>query len=294
MRRLVIAIVEAMADPKFGIEHLGHNPGTEALIIINGPIIKELRFNYEQGALRVGFQANTSIGRFWRLYLRNVAGFLPHKTDKATFGGTWRVVLAENEDAVAKIGWDPLSVDQGFKAGDNVITVSSCMSTDLVYGIALSIEGTDKVKVILDKLAARIVDIQLLCFLSSLVGSHVRPLISLSPMIAEVIAKGGYSKAELKQYFFEHATFQVSRFESLWPTNGSISKAVEEGRLPKFYYESTDPNRLVPIVSSPDDFIIIVSGDPDAGNCFLGAQNGKNGYPVSKKIDMPANWKEQL
>ena len=291
---VLIAIVEAMADPKFGVEHLGHNPGTEVLITINGPIIKELGFNYEQGALRVGFQANTSIGRFWRLYLRNVAGFLPHKTDKATFGGTWRVVLAENEDAVAKIGWDPLSVDQGFKAGDNVITVNSCTSTDSVFALASSMEGTDKVEVILGKLAARIVDIQLECFLSRLVSPSIRPQILLSPIIAETIAKGGYSKAELKQYLFEHATFQVNRFESLWPANGSISKAVEEGRLPKFYYESTDPNRLVPIVSSPDDFIITVSGDPGKDNCFLCAQNGQTGYPVSKKIDLPANWKELL
>ena len=36
--------------------------------------------------------ANTAIGRWWRLYLRNVAGFLPHQTDKGTFGNTWRVV----------------------------------------------------------------------------------------------------------------------------------------------------------------------------------------------------------
>ena len=55
---VLIAIVEVMSDSKFGHEHLGHTPGTEALITINGPIIKELGFNYEQGALRVGFQAN--------------------------------------------------------------------------------------------------------------------------------------------------------------------------------------------------------------------------------------------
>lgn len=38
-------------------------------------------------------------------FLRNVAGFLPHKNDKAAFGNTWRVVIAENEDTVKKIGW---------------------------------------------------------------------------------------------------------------------------------------------------------------------------------------------
>ena len=101
---ILVALVEAMADPRYGVEHSGNTPGAETLIILNGPLIKELGFNYEQGALRDGVQANTTIGRFWRLYLRNVAGFLHHRTDKGTFGNTWRVVLAENEDALRRIG----------------------------------------------------------------------------------------------------------------------------------------------------------------------------------------------
>ncbi|HET9665081.1 MAG TPA: UGSC family (seleno)protein, partial [Burkholderiales bacterium] len=116
---VLIALVEAMADPAYGVEHSGNTPGGETLIILNGPVIQALGFNYTQGVMRDGFRANTSIGRFWRLYLRNVAGFLPHKNDKATFGNTWRVVVAENEEVVRKIGWTPNSVDMGFNAGDN-------------------------------------------------------------------------------------------------------------------------------------------------------------------------------
>jgi len=59
-----------MVDPDYGVEHSGNTPGADTLITLNGPLIKELGFNYEQGALRDGFQANTSVGRFWRLYLR--------------------------------------------------------------------------------------------------------------------------------------------------------------------------------------------------------------------------------
>jgi len=113
---ILVALVEAMADPHYGVEHSGNTPGAETLIILNGPIIKELGFNYEQGALRDGIQANTTIGRFWRLYLRNVAGFLHHRTDKGTFGNTWRVVLAENEDALRRIGWTTIAEDQGVRA----------------------------------------------------------------------------------------------------------------------------------------------------------------------------------
>ena len=110
---ILVALVEAMADPRYGVEHSGNTPGAETLIILNGPLIKELGFNYEQGALRDGFQANTTIGRFWRLYLRNVAGFLQHRTDKGTFGNTWRVVLAENEDVLRRIGWTTIAEDKG-------------------------------------------------------------------------------------------------------------------------------------------------------------------------------------
>lgn len=129
---VLVALAEAMADPRYGVEHSGNTPGSETLITINGPLIKQLGFNYEQGALRDGFHANTTFGRFWRLYLRNVAGFLPHKTDKGTFGNTWRVVLAENEDVLADIGWAPMSVDAGFQAGDNVVTIARYTGGDVI------------------------------------------------------------------------------------------------------------------------------------------------------------------
>ena len=289
---VLVAIVEAMVDPAFGQEHLGHAPGTEVLITINGPIIKDLGFNYEQGALRVGFQANTSIGRFWRLYLRNVAGFLPHKTDGAPFGGTWRVVLAEDEDAVAKIGWEPMSVDQGFKAGDNVITISSCTSTDSVFSF-----GTAIAEEILDKLSVRIVDIQLHLFRLAFLGPGVRPQILLAPSIAETIAKGGYSKERMRQYLYEHAVFPARRYEELSPNTydfGSLCDAVATGKLPAQYCQSKDLDRMLPVVWSPEDFRITVSGGIGKDVCFICAQNGFIGYPVSKRIELPPNWHPRL
>ena len=132
---ILVALVQAMSDPEYGNEHSSNTPGAETLIMLNGPLIKQLGFNYEQGVMRDGFQANTSIGRFWRLYLRNIAGFLPHKTDKGTYGNTWRVVIAENEDALAEIGWQPNSVDMGFKPGENVVTIGRYTGGNLFAGV---------------------------------------------------------------------------------------------------------------------------------------------------------------
>jgi hypothetical protein len=289
---VLIAIVEAMADPEFGEEHLGHGPGTEVLITLNGPIIKDLEFNAAQGALRVGYQANTSIGRFWRLTLRNVAGFLPNRTDKGTFGGTWRVVLAENEDAVASMGWQPMSVDQGFHSGDNVVTINSCTSSDSYFQF-----GRATAEGILGRIAARVVDIQLFLFAVSVFGRGVRPQIVLSPGVAKIIAQGGYSKDKMRQFLYDHARFSARRFEHLSPDSydaGSLWDAVNRSRLPKQYGESNDPERLLPIVWSPEDFLITVSGDPGVQNCFVCSQNGFIGYPVSKAIRLPAEWKKLM
>jgi len=92
----------------------------------------------------------------------------------------------------------------------------------------------------------------------------------------------------VKQYLFEHATFPARRFEQVRPERESLCDAVKQGRLPPLYCESEDPNRLVPIVRSPEDFMITVSGDPARDNCFICAQNAYIGYPVSRKIELRA------
>ena len=64
---VLLAMVEVMCDPAYGMKHGGSTPGWEAMIIINGPIREQLGFDCGQGSLRPGNQANTSIGRFVKL-----------------------------------------------------------------------------------------------------------------------------------------------------------------------------------------------------------------------------------
>ncbi len=124
---ILLAAVDAIADPEFRIQDGGATPGWEPLIILNGPIIKQLGFNYETGVMRPGRQANTSIGRFLKLYIMNIAGLrtTPALTDKATIGRNFNVALPENEDVVAELGWESFSMSRGFHRDDNVVTVQS-------------------------------------------------------------------------------------------------------------------------------------------------------------------------
>src|SRR5690349_7753273 len=209
---VLVALIEAMADPVYGVEHSGNTPGGETLIIVNGPIAKDLGFNYTQGVMRDGFRANTSIGRFWRLYLRNVAGFLPHKNDKATFGNTWRVVIAENEDVLREIGWEPLSADMGFAAGDNTVTVSRMTGGNHIS--SLSGSTPEEMLPYLADAVVRQYSWQIMFTVGQGMGT-LRPLILLSPLIARTIAGWGWSKKDLQQYLYDHARLPAHQWERI-------------------------------------------------------------------------------
>lgn len=283
---LLIALVEAMADPYYGVEHSGNTPGGETLILLNGPIMKALEFNYTQGVMRDGFIANTSVGRFWRLYQRNVAGFLPHKNDKATFGNTWRVVVAENEDVVKEIGWQPLSVDMGFAAGDNTVTISRMTGGNHISSISGS--TPEEMLPYLADAVVRQYSWQIMFTVGQGMGT-LRPVILLSPLIARAIGKWGWSKKDLQQYLYDHARLPAHQWERIlrdW-TAKPIWNLEEEwrlGRVPKAFFESDDPNRMVPLVWDPEDYMIVVTGDPARNSAYVFAHNGVLGYPVAKKI----------
>jgi hypothetical protein len=283
---LLVAMVEAMADPSYGVEHSGNTPGAETLLILNGPIVKALGFNYTQGAMRDGFMPNTSVGRFWRLYLRNVAGFMLHKNDKATFGNTWRVVVAENEDVLSKIGWPTVGTDMGNTPGQNALTIGRYTGGNVV--ISVSGDVREHMLPYLADAVTRQISWQIMFAVAQGLGK-LRPLLMLSPILAETIAKAGFSKQDVKQYLFDHARLPASQFQRIlrdWTQKPTWDLALEVslGKIPKVYHESDDPERLVPLVWKPDDYMIAVTGDPLRNNAYVFAQNGLRGYPVSRAV----------
>jgi hypothetical protein len=283
---VLVALIEALADPAYGVEHSGNTPGGETLIIVNGPVIQQLGFNYTQGVMRDGFRPNTSIGRFWRLYLRNVAGFLPHRNDKATFGNTWRVVIAENEDVLKRIGWEPNSADFGFAPGSSTVTIARYTGGNHISSVSGA--TPEAMMPYLYDAMIRQYSWQLMFTVGQGMGT-LRPLMLLSPIIAETIAGWGWSRRDLKRHLFEHARIPAREFERIlrdWtqkPT-WNLAEEARAGRIPKVFHESGDPNRLVPLVWKPEDFMLAVTGDLTRNSVYVFAHNGVLGYPVAKRI----------
>jgi hypothetical protein len=288
---VLIAVAEAIADPNFGLEHAGSTSGWEPMIIINGPIIQDLGFNTGVGVLRVGNQANTSIGRFLRLFMRNVAGYLPGIADQASFGRTFFVALAEAEGASP---WEPLSVSRGFKRGTSTVTVNSVIHMGYHFS-AMGKTSEEMLQFVSDQMKSVLTSGTGALILTF--GPKMTPQLVLTPVVAKKIAERGYSKKDVQQYLYDHTKISASELDRLLlmgMTPKSTCEFVKEGKLPAHFCESSDPQRLVPLVHSPDEFLIVVGGDLMRNRSFATQQCGWQGLATTKEIKLPANWNKLM
>ncbi|MEM8706793.1 MAG: UGSC family (seleno)protein [Actinomycetota bacterium] len=286
---VLLALAEVLLDPAYGAEHSGNTTGADALVIVDGPNTEALGFNHGAGAMREGAHANTAVGRWLRLYLRNVFGFTADEHDKATFGNPARVVLAEDRACLDEIGWAPLSADLGADGGADTVTVAR-MNSGTIIG---SVFGSTPEEIVpyLGNGVARTAAWDL-THVYGLGHDQFAPLLVVSPILARMFGRAGWSKADLQHAMFDHARIPASTFESMIGAWSNLTAGrrrlvdlVSEGHLPAVFAESDDPNRLVPIVTRPERFRIAVAGDPTRTNAYAFSNDGPHGWWTTKTID---------
>jgi hypothetical protein len=92
------------------------------ILIVNGPIAREIGMNSGVNVLGQGNRANLTIGRALQLIVRNVGGGLPGGVDRATLGnpGKLSFCFAEREEDSP---WVPLHVERGFQPEQSTVTL---------------------------------------------------------------------------------------------------------------------------------------------------------------------------
>src|SRR5262249_58215093 len=120
---VVVAAIEAIGDPRWSY----HGPGTSTagagvLMVVNGPVARDLDINAGDNLFGPGWRANLTIGRAVRLVMRNVCGSMPGLLDRGTDGnpGKLSYVIAEKE---RESPWTPLHVERGFHPEQSTVTV---------------------------------------------------------------------------------------------------------------------------------------------------------------------------
>ncbi len=231
---VVIAAIEAIADPVWSY----HGPGTSTagaavLMVVNGPIARELDVNAGDNLFGPGWRANMTIGRAVRLVMRNVCGSRPGTLDRATLGhpGKLSYVIAENE---ADSPWPPLHVERGFRPDQSTVTVMAAEAPHQFYNqLSNTAEG------ILTTLAD---DMRI----SGNVVGQVQYLVVLAGEHMRTIARDGWSKAQIRQFLFEHTQNSHAHLKRTRRMAGALQPG--------------DETRRRPLVETPDDILVVAAG----------------------------------
>jgi hypothetical protein len=242
---VVLAAVEALLDEAFNIFAVqATTHPCSPCVIVNGPIADELKINSRYGAFGPGVRANATIGRAIRLILMNVGGARPGILDRSTQGqpAKYAYCVAENE---AESPWEPLHVERGFAPTTSTVTVTAADGPHNINDhISQDADG------ILATVCASLSDMA--CNNAYLYG---QPTIAFGPEHAAILGAAKLTKDDIKQHVFEHA--RIDR--ELWLRGGMAGM---------FEDRFADEDR-VPIISTPDDLLIIVVGGFGRHSCWL-------------------------
>ena len=120
---VVIASVEAALQDEFCMHGLlATTYFSGPLVIVNGPIAREIGMNSQGNVLGQGNRANSTIGRALQLVIRNVGGGKPQEVDRSAFGTPGKVgfCFAEDEDGSS---WESLAQERGVEPGCSAVTL---------------------------------------------------------------------------------------------------------------------------------------------------------------------------
>ncbi len=266
---IVLAVVQAIAEPEFnlrGVQTTDEN--VTPLILVNGPIAKQIGMNDGFGCLGPGWRANATIGRAIRLIMQNIGGGWPAVVAFAGLGqpGRYTLCFAENE---AQSPWTPFHVDEGFDAAQNIVTVLRAESAINVTG------GLEEVASVMGSAASAF---------SWLHGGIVTA--AISPATAAALAKDGVSKEEARRWLHENGRISAEALKSLW-----IYRNVGKAKEWPAWAEAAIEAGAVPPVADPEKITLVVAGGdvPIAQQAYFPTW----GYPdcrIMKEIALPSGW----
>jgi len=249
---LLLTIVKAISHPDY--DWFGNSTTTAPstpVIVINGPIVKELGIASSTGLLGGEMPINISLGYFINLVGDVVGGSVPPKGDKSTQGSRGDLVamiIAENEDANPWM--ESYAVEHGFKPTDNVVTA---------FGAYLGTNNTDHTSVSGKDL--------LNTFAVGMAGTSC----GITSCLTRMDKPFNWQNAVKYIFLFvgpEHA-YTMSRD---FPTKKSVEEyLVKKTALPFWGYAPTscvvpkefgpyDENTMIPRFTTPDQIHIVVTG----------------------------------
>ena len=256
---VVVAAVKSLCQPEFAYHGPASSTGGSAMVlIINGPIARELDINSGHNAFGQGHRANATIGRAVRLIMMNALNTRPGYLDRATLGtpGKYSFCFAEREDTP----WEPFHVSRGFRAHESTLTLYASNSLCQVY----------------NQLAATPEAI-LLCYADALynlgspnVYGFNQSLVVMGFEHADVMRANGWSRRDVQTFLVENCRRRV----------GDLKRAA---RLPGEITANDDATWRYGF-ASPDDLLIVCAGGAGSWSAVLPGWGSKWTRSITTRI----------
>ncbi len=263
---VLIAAVEAIADPRMWLEAYTCSVASWApLMIINGPIRRDLNINSGATLFSPYYRANATIAHALGLIVMNIAGIRAGIEDMGIFGheGRFGMCIAEREEDSP---WEPMHEYFGFNKGDSTVTVSWPNTRSMgMFGK----NAGDVLKGICDSIPA--------------FGFDPGCTIILLPETAKLLHSSGFSRKDFVSYLVEYGRQPATHINVRWLKGNN--------HIPKEFPLPEDPTRSVRKFHSGLHLPVVVAGmDYSYGVAFYGG-GGDHGGPITKKIELPKDWK---
>lgn len=236
---VVVAAWTAMLQEPFLLHgSTSSTGGCAVLVVINGPIRKEIGASGGFNAIGNSDRATASIGRAIRLGLINVLDVRPGVIDRSTLGhpGKYSYCIAEDEEDST---WTPLSAMRGIPEGLSAVTVMAAQAPRQIMN-----EWTTRPEEILETFAAEMR--ANLRHYSIYAGNYA---IVVPKQLREHLQAAGWSKADVARFIHERA--RIRRAE--WAEVGKGAVVRDRGET------------VYPALGSPDDLLVIAAGGPAGG-----------------------------
>jgi hypothetical protein len=252
---VVLAGVKAVLQPQFNVGSITTTTGGAApVFIVSGPIAEPLGIHAGTAVLGSGHRPNASIGRAIRLTMRNLGGATAETMEKSTHGwpGKYTMCFAENQE---RNPWEPMHVDMGYPAE------SSILITSAVRGIHPVVEATQESgEGVLETLVSSMTAGGISGYAYQARGAS--PVVVLGPEHAAEIAAAGFSRQDVRSYLFKHVRLPLGEIKGRghW---GSRSWPEE--------WEAEQDDFRVPLVLSPDKYIVVVAGGDGRHSAWMPA-----------------------
>jgi hypothetical protein len=278
---VILAAMECLTEESTYTHMMSSEGSFTLMIMVSGPLAREINMNSGVGLLGHGWQANNTIGRAVRLSLINIGCLWPGEIDMALIGRPSSHTFYAFAENMEHSPWETFNEGLGYRREDSCVTVSTV--TSVGAGLAMKIYGGGVVEpwdvnvvlndIVNDVAADRGTFAQYKVGVANPFAHLRKHIIIVHPELAVMLHRRGFkSKQSLRDYLYESTRVPYEELTeqeirgirdriNTKPSDIDIffaHDAIPEKRLPVIK-ESLKPGGKVPVIN-PEDIHIVVSG----------------------------------